>query len=65
MFYLDIKNRRPKRCACDKGEIKVYQFYILELEQYADGSYGNTVHYAYDEDEATAKLKGESKYYEV
>lgn len=43
----------------------MYQYYVLELQQYNDGTYGNIMHYTYDEDENMAKLKGESKYYEV
>jgi len=43
----------------------MYQNYVLELQQYEDGTYGNIMHFVYDEDEATARLKGESKYYEV
>ena len=43
----------------------MYQFYVLELQQYEDGTYGNNVYFAYDENEEAAQLKGESKYYEV
>lgn len=41
------------------------QFYIVEVQKYADGSFGHLVHYAYDENPDVARLKGESKYYEV
>lgn len=41
------------------------QFYIVEIQQYADGSYGHIVHYAYDESADKAQLKAESKYHEV
>lgn len=41
------------------------QFYIVEIQKYANGEYGHLVHYAYDEDADVARLKGESKYYEV
>ena len=41
------------------------QFYIIEIQKYADGTYGDIKHFAYDEDPDTARLKGESKYYEV
>lgn len=41
------------------------QFYIVEIQQYADGSFGHLVHFAYDEDPDKARLKGESKYHEV
>lgn len=43
----------------------VYQFYIMEIQQYQDGSYGDIKHFAYDEDPDKARLKAESKYYEV
>ena len=41
------------------------QFYIVEIQQYQDGSFGHIVHFAYDEDPDIARLKGESKYHEV
>lgn len=41
------------------------QFYIVEIQQYANGEYGHLVHYAYDADPVKARLKGESKYHEV
>lgn len=41
------------------------QFYIMEIQQYNDGSYGDIKHFAYDEDPDKARLKAESKYYEV
>lgn len=43
----------------------MYQFYVVEIQQYANGEYGHLVHYAYDEDQTKARLKGESKYHEV
>jgi hypothetical protein len=43
----------------------VYQYYVVEIQQYQDGTYGHIVHYAYDEDPDKARMKGESKYYEV
>ena len=43
----------------------VYQFYVIEIQQYADGSYGDIKHFVYDEDADKARLKGESKFYEV
>lgn len=43
----------------------VTQFYIMEIQQYADGSYGDIKHFAYDEDPDKARLKAESKFYEV
>lgn len=41
------------------------QYYIIEIQQYANGEYGHIVHFAYDEDAAKARLKAESKYHEV
>ena len=41
------------------------QFYIVEIQQYVNGEFGHIVHYAYDEDPDKARLKGESKFYEV
>ena len=41
------------------------QFYIVEIQQYANGDFGHIVHFAYDADPDTARLKGEAKYYEV
>lgn len=43
----------------------MYQYYIVEIQQYKSGEFGHLVHYAYDEDQNKARLKGESKYYEV
>lgn len=43
----------------------VTQFYIIELQQYQNGEYGNLTHYAYDADPTKARLKAESKYHEV
>lgn len=41
------------------------QYYIMELQKYADGSFGDIKHIAYDEDPTKARLKGESKFYEI
>lgn len=41
------------------------QYYIVEIQQYANGEYGHIVHYAFDEDPDMARKKGDSKYYEV
>ena len=41
------------------------QYYIVEIQQYLNGEFGHIVHFAYDENPDTARLKGESKYYEV
>ena len=41
------------------------QFYILEIQQYPNGEFGHIVHYAWDENPDTARLKAESKYHQV
>ena len=41
------------------------QYYIMEIQQYKDGTYGDIKHFAYDEDPEKARLKAESKFYEV
>lgn len=41
------------------------QFYIIEIQQYANGEYGHIVHFAYDENPTKARLKAEAKYHEV
>ena len=41
------------------------QFYILEIQQYANGEFGDIRHVAYEEDPGKARLKAESKYHEV
>ena len=41
------------------------QYYVLEIQQYANGEFGHLVHYAYDADANKARLKGESKYHAV
>ena len=43
----------------------VYQYYIVEIQQYDNGEYGHIIHYAYDVSEDKARLKGEAKFYEV
>ena len=43
----------------------VYQYYVVEIQQYQNGEFGHIVHYAYDADQDKARLKGESKYHEV
>lgn len=43
----------------------MYQFYVVEIQQYTNGEYGHIVHYAFDENADKAQLKAESKYYEV
>ena len=41
------------------------QYYVLEIQQYANGEYGHIVHYAYDEDADKARLKAESTYHSI
>lgn len=41
------------------------QYYIIEIQQYANGEYGHIVHFAFDADASKARLKAESKYHEV
>lgn len=41
------------------------QYYIIEIQQYANGEYGHQVHFAFDADASKARLKAESKYHEV
>lgn len=41
------------------------QYYIIELQKYADGSFGDIKHVAWDEDPTKARLKAESKFHEV
>lgn len=43
----------------------MYQYYVVEIQKNAQGEYGHLIHYAYDEDQDKARLKGESKYHEV
>lgn len=43
----------------------MYQFYVLEIQQYADSGYGHIVHYAWDDNADRAREKADSKYYEV
>ena len=41
------------------------QYYVFEIQEYADGTYGDLKHISYDEDPEKARLKAESKYHEV
>lgn len=41
------------------------QYYIIEIQQDANGDYGHLVHFAYDEDPTTARLKAEAKYHKI
>ena len=40
------------------------QYYIMELQKYTDGSFGDIKHIAYDEDPTKARLKGEEDPYD-
>ena len=41
------------------------QFYIIEIQQYANGEFGHIVHFAFDENATKARLKAEAKYHSV
>lgn len=41
------------------------QYYIIEIQQNKAGEYGHIVHYVFDENPDTARLKAESKYHEI
>lgn len=43
----------------------MYQYYIIEIQKYANGEYGHLVHWASDENADRARMKAESKYHEV
>lgn len=43
----------------------VYQYYVIEITRNANGELAHNVYWAWDENQDTARLKGESKYYEV
>lgn len=43
----------------------ITQYYIIELQTYANGEYGHIVHVAFDADPVKARFKAESKYHEV
>ena len=43
----------------------MYQYYVFEIQKYANGEYGHLVHWAYDADADRARMKAESKYHEV
>ncbi len=42
----------------------VYQYYIFEVKRFANGELEHNVEWVFDEDPATARLKGESKWHE-
>ncbi len=41
------------------------QYYIIEVKKLASGEFEHTVHWAFDADATTARLKAESKYHEI
>lgn len=41
------------------------QYYVIELQKYADGTYGDIKHVVWDEDPTKARLKAESKFHEI
>ena len=43
----------------------MFQYYIIEIQKFHDGSYAHLVHYEYDEDDKIAAQKAESKYHAV
>ena len=43
----------------------MYQYYIIEIQQLANGEYAHLVHWAFDADPDVARLKAESKYHQI
>lgn len=43
----------------------MYQYYVFEIQKYANGEYGHLVHWASDANADRARMKAESKYHEV
>ena len=43
----------------------MYIYYIIEIQKYLDGTFGHIIHWANDDSADKARLKAESKYYEV
>ena len=43
----------------------MYQYYVIEIQKYTDGTFGHLVHWAADENADRARMKAESKYHEV
>jgi len=41
------------------------QYYIIEIQQAANGEYAHLVHYAFDEDPTQARLNAESTYHTI
>ena len=43
----------------------MYQFYVVEIQKYANGTFGHIVHWASDDNADKARNKADSKFYEV
>lgn len=43
----------------------MYQYYITEVRKTAGGEFEHNNYFVYDENEVTARLKGEAKFHEV
>lgn len=43
----------------------MYQYYVFEIQKYANGEFGHIVHWAADENADRARCKAEAKYHEV
>lgn len=43
----------------------VYQYYVVEVIRNKSKEFEHNVFWLYDEDDTKARLKGESKYYEI
>ena len=43
----------------------MYQYYVFEIQKYANGEYGHLIHWASDANADRARCKAESKYHEV
>ena len=43
----------------------MYQYYVFEIQKYANGEYGHLVHWASDANADRARCKAEAKYHEV
>ena len=41
------------------------QFYVVEIQKFADGTFAHNVFWEYDDDYDKAKLKAESKYHAI
>lgn len=43
----------------------MYQYYVMEIQKYANGEYGHLVHFVHDKNADKARMKAEAKYHEV